>query len=170
MASLKFLTLVSGLKTLVAAITTSAGVGDANKIVGTGSDGKLHLSLMPNGIGADVWTGVCSENLVVGPVNIFDDAGTVKARKADATAAGKEANGFVTASATSGDTVDVYLDGTITGLTGLTEGATYFLDTTAGAITTTAPSTSGNIVQQIGKAISETALIYEPSTPITLAA
>jgi 3-oxoacyl-[acyl-carrier protein] reductase len=51
----------------------------------------------------------------------------VKVRKADATAVGKEANGYVLASVTSGDAATVYFDDEITGLTSLTPGARYYL-------------------------------------------
>jgi len=48
--------------------------------------------------------------------------------------------------------------------TGLTAGNTYYLATTAGDITTTAPSTTGNIVRIIGYAISTTQLYVAPET------
>jgi hypothetical protein len=64
----------------------------------------------------------------------------------------------------------VYKEGTITGLSSLTIGARYYLSgSTAGAITTTAPTTAGHIVQYIGYAISATELVFEPSDPIVLA-
>jgi len=46
---------------------------------------------------------------------------------------------------------------------GLTAGSTYYLSTTAGAITTTAPSGSGDIVRIIGYANSTTELFVDPS-------
>lgn len=47
------LTLIQGVRTLIPAITSSNGLTDANKIVSTGNDGKLDLSLLPqsNNIG-----------------------------------------------------------------------------------------------------------------------
>jgi hypothetical protein len=64
----------------------------------------------------------------------------------------------------------VYLDGTITGLTSLTPGAAYYLSgATAGAIVSTAPSTSGYLSQEVGVALSATELNFEEQQPITLA-
>lgn len=48
--------------------------------------------------------------------------------------------------------------------TGLTAGSTYYLDTTAGSITATAPSSTGNIVRIIGYAISTTQLYVTPES------
>jgi hypothetical protein len=70
---------------------------------------------------------------------------------------------------TSGNNVDVYFEGTNTQLTGLTGGAMYFLSTTAGGVTSTAPSASGNVVQKLGRALSATEINFEPSDPIVLA-
>ena len=89
-------------------------------------------------------------------------------RKADATSPGKTADGFVIAAVSSGATGTAYFEGTNTQLTGLTPGAAYYLSTTAGGVTTTPPSTSGQVVQFIGKALSDTELSFEPAQPINL--
>lgn len=49
--------------------------------------------------------------------------------------------------------------GEVTGFVGLTPGATYYLGTVPGTITTVAPTTPGNIVQRIGFARSATTLV-----------
>jgi hypothetical protein len=46
--------------------------------------------------------------------------------------------------------VEVVSEGVVSGFTGLTAGSRYFLDSTAGAVTTTAPTGTGNRVLQIG--------------------
>lgn len=166
----KPLQLVSGVITQVEAKVSSAGAGDSGKIVALDAAGKLDNSVMPSGIGADTKSIVASENLAGGDlVNVWNDSGTIKIRKADATTAGKEANGYVLASVTSGASGTVYFEQVITGLTGLTLGALYFLSTTAGGVVSTAPSSSGNVVQRIGRAISATELLFQPQEPITLA-
>ena len=48
--------------------------------------------------------------------------------------------------------------------TGLSAGSTYYASTTAGGITTTAPSGTGNIVRIIGYALSTTELYIAPET------
>lgn len=143
--------------------TSSSGVGDADKVIKTNGSGVLDPTLLPAGVGADTKVRTASEALTAGNiVNIWNDTGTAKARKADATATGKRAVGFVLANVSSDNPATVYFEGTITGLTSLTPGATYFLDTTAGGITTSPPTGSGNVVQVVGVAISDTELSFEP--------
>lgn len=48
---------------------------------------------------------------------------------------------------------------------GLTPGASYFLDTTPGGITTVAPSLPGQVVQRLGVALSGTVLLFDPEQP-----
>ena len=166
----KFLRMLAGVIAELEALVTSAGAGDAGKIPALDATGKLDNSLMPVGIGADSKILPASENLAAGDkVNVWNDSGTAKARKADATVAGKEANGFVLAAVTSGANATVYFDGTNTQLSGLSPGAVYYLATTAGGVTTTPPSGSGNIVQRVGRALSATELTFEPGEPVTLA-
>jgi len=149
---------------------SSAGAGDAGKIVALDSTGRLDISMMPVGVASEAATIAASENLAAGDwVNIHNAAGSPNVRKADASN-GRRAHGFVLASVTSGQDATVYQEGTNTALSGLTPGATYFLSgASAGAGTTTAPSTSAYIVQELGYAISATAISFEPSKPITLA-
>lgn len=171
MAARKFLTIISGVKTLISGKDSSAGAGDAGELVALDSGGKIDSSMMPSGLGADTCVCNASEDLAGGDmVNLWDDSGTIKARKADATSAGKEADGFVSSSVTSGNSATVVLDGTLSGLSGLTIGAEYFLSTTGGAITATAPSSTNNVYQSVGKAKSATELIFERGEPITIGA
>ena len=171
MAGLSFLRLVSGRITEVLGLQASAGAGDAGKIPALDATGRLDASMMPVGIGADVATREASEALTAGNVvNCYNATGTCKVRKADATAAGKECTGFVLANVNQSANAMVYFEGVITGLVGLTPGARYYLDTTAGAITATPPTGAGKIVQCIGIAISDTEISFEPQEPVTLAA
>ena len=102
-------------------------------------------------------------------VNIHSSTGA-KVRKADATTAGKEAHGFVLASVISGGNATVYPEeNVISGLTGLTPGTRMFLAATAGLNTATAPSATGQVVQDIGVALSATEILFRPRQPITLA-
>lgn len=154
--------------TLINSKTASAGAGDAGKIPALDASGRLDSTFLPVGVGADTAVITTSEALTAGDlVNIYNNSGA-KVRKADATAAGKEAHGFVLASYGSGVSATVYFEGTNTGVTGLTPGA-QFLATTAGAATATAPSAAGNIVQRVGFAVSATAMNFQSQPPITLA-
>ncbi len=197
MAAPRFLATILGRVKMIATIATSAGAADAekvpstnasgvldpsilnaatsgaNKILMTGADGRLDPETMPAGIGQDAKTLPASEALAAGNiVNVWNDAGTPKARKADATAEGKEGVGFVLAAVASAANATLFFKGRITGLSSLTAGARYYLSAaTPGALVLAAslPSTAGNVVQYIGTAVSATELDFEPGEPITVA-
>lgn len=143
-------------------ITTSAGAGDANKIVQTDSSGKFDISLLPAGIGAEVSIVPSFENLTAGNfINLFSNAGTVNSRKADATTNAKNAHGFTLATVTSPASSTIYgISTKNTALAALIPGADYWLATTAGGVTTTAPQASGNYVQELGTTESTTAMVF----------
>lgn len=193
----KFIKNAAGALTEEAALTTSAGSGDANKVPALNSAGVLDLSIvngkassagagdagklavldaagrldstmMPVGIGADTASITTSEALAAGDwVNIWNSTGA-KARKADATTAGKHAMGFVLAAFGAATSATIYFEGTNTSVTGQTPGDV-FLATTAGVGATAAPSTAGNVVQRIGFATSATSVNFQSQPPITLA-
>jgi hypothetical protein len=149
--------------TIINATVTSS----ANKIPKLDGSGKLDVTLMPVGIGADTTVITTSEALAAGDfVNVWNSTGA-KARKADATTAGKHAMGFVLTAFGSGAAATVYFEGTNTQVTGQTPGDVY-LATTAGTATTTAPSGTGNVVQAIGVATSATSINFQYNRPITL--
>jgi hypothetical protein len=96
-------------------------------------------------------------------VNIVTSGGVSKAQRANATDASRPADGFVAAAHVAGSIAAVFaLTGLHLNVSGLTPGTTYFLATADGAITATAPSGSGNLVQVVGKALSATALMFLP--------
>lgn len=169
MAGNKYIANNAGAYQEVAANQTSAGAGDAGKIPALDSTGRLDESMMPVGVAAETQSIVTTEDISGGSlVNIYVSTG-VKCRKADATTSGKEAKGFVLASTTSGQSATVYFSELNTAVTGLTPGATYFLDTTAGGVNATAPSSSGNIVQEVGVATAAGVLIFQPKKSLLLA-
>ncbi len=167
----KFLALIAGKISEVVALVTSAGAADAGKMPCLDSTGRLDQSVMPSGIGASTKTLTAFEALAAGDfVNEFLDAGVLKVRKADATAAGKEADGYVLSAVTLGGAATVYPpSGSNTQLTSLTVGSTYYLGTTAGGVTSTAPSGAGNVIQKLGKAVTTTELIVSANDPYYLA-
>lgn len=157
MAAKKYLALVAGkLKEVFGSVT-----GTADAIPAGDATGRLDVSWMPVGIGAETINGLASEALSAGNfVNIYNNAGVLGVRKADATTNGKPAHGFVIAAVASGASATVYqISQTNTQLTGLTPGSDYFLATTAGGVTLTPPSTAGNVVQFLGRASSATELV-----------
>jgi hypothetical protein len=166
----KYLYNNGGVLTEKAANVSSAGAGDAGKIPALDTTGKLDPSFMPVGVTPEADSIATTEDLAAGTfVNIYPSSG-LKCRKADATTAGKEANGFVLAASTSGQNATVYrISQSNTQLTGMTPGAKQYLAATAGTRTETVPSSSGNVIQLLGIAKSATELIFAPNDPIVLA-
>ena len=164
----KFLKLSGGNLTEDTSISTSAGAADVDKIPELDGSGRLDVTFMPVGIGADTQSILAGESLSAGDfVNIYDDASTLKVRKADASALGTHANGYVLDAVTSGQQATVYFEGRNTSVTGLTIGLVYWLDdVTAGGLTTTAPTGAGVISQRIGKATGATSITTEIAQPI----
>jgi hypothetical protein len=153
--------------TILNATITSAGSGDSAKLLQLDSSGRIDSSAMPIGIGADTSTIIASEAIASGDfVNIWNSTGA-KCRKADATTIGKHAMGFVLVGVGAGAGATVYFEGTNTAVSGQTPGDV-FLATVAGTATSTAPSSSGNVVQAIGIATSATSINFQYSRSITL--
>jgi hypothetical protein len=168
MATSKYLAVVNGRMTEVVATAVSSGVIDGDKLVALDETGKLDSSVLPDGIGTEFIEILSSENLVAGNlVNIWNNAGQFKVRKADAAVVGKEASGFVLANVSTGQPAQVQLEGTITGLSGLLPGR-YYLSTAPGEVTSTPPTLAGNVLQYIGDAISPTSLTFERNDAIIL--
>jgi hypothetical protein len=158
MAAKSFLRLVAGKLKAIQATVTSAGAGNDGDLVALDAAGKLDASVLPVGVGPDVKNLVSSENLASGDyVNIFDDAGTMKARLAD-NSNGRPAHGFVKDSVTAPAAVNVFFEGSNSDLSGLTLGVRVYLGVTGGVIETPlAPITdTGKTHQYLGLALTAT--------------
>lgn len=122
------------------------------------------------GSGIDPESLPAAEALAAGDyVNLYLDAGTVKARKAGGS--GKyPAHGFVKAAFSVAATASVYpLSMSNDARTGLTAGTTYFLSTSSpGLVQATAPASSGVLRQELGVAISTTEILHTNSIPVEL--
>lgn len=154
------------------ATTTSSGAANAGDIPALDPNGRLHESMMPVGVGADVMVAPSSENLAAGDyVNLWSDAGTLKVRKADASAASaaKLADGFVKENVTSPANATVYFDGANDQVSGLTAGVIYALShSVPGGVVAlaSATTTAGHTLQVVGKATSATSISTEIGDPI----
>ena len=156
--------------TIVNSKTSSAGAGDTGKVVALDGAGRIDSTMMPVGIGADTASITSSENLAAGDLlNIWNSTGA-KVRKADASTAGKEAHGFVLSAVTSPAAATIYFEGTNTQCTGLTPGLLFLSSTTPGLTSSTAPSGVGKVVQGVGFATSVTSMNFQSRQPIVLAA
>jgi hypothetical protein len=170
MSTNKFLTVVNGNTILTQAVTTSAGVADANKIPSLDTNGTLSPTFLPSGIDLQTVVLPTSENLATGDfINIFDDSGTVKARKADASN-GREARGYVLTAVTSPANATIYLTGRNTGVISASVGPVYLSATTPGGFSSTQPATAGPdvLLQPLGHALSPTSILFEYDRPIKL--
>jgi len=107
-------------------------------------------------------TFTAGENLVAGNVCYLKSDGKMWKAKGDAEATIKGKIAMALASISANASGSFLIDGDYT-TSGLTVGATYFISTsTAGAITSTTPTT-GNFIRVIGNAISTTILNFSPS-------
>lgn len=136
MAARKPLVLVSGeIAQLPAGDSIAGPVSEVDVITLTNGDAGAHA---------------------LGDVVYISAADTGKKAKADATGT-KDAIAFATGAVSSAASGIYQSDGLITGLSGLTAGAVYYLSAaTAGVMTTTAPSTTGQWVVRLGIAKSTT--------------
>lgn len=154
----------TGVQKKYAGTVTSAGPSSIGEFPVLDSTGKLDVTVLPTGIGQDAVTATAGEALTAGNLVYFSATGTVL--KADATAIAKQARGYVKTSFANGTTATVFFDDSNDAVTGLTPGATYYLSLTAGGVTTTPPTTTGQIVQEIGFASSATNLRVNIQEPI----
>lgn len=149
----KYIELLNGKLANKEATVASAGAGNAGEIPALDSTGKLDISVMPVGVGADVKLLEATEDLLAGQyVNIFDVSGTAKVRLADASN-GRDAHGFVKDAFLSGAVATIYFEGPNDDLSGLTIGGRVYLNT-AGTVTQSPRSTG--IHQFVGIAVSAT--------------
>ena len=165
----KYLFLNGGTVTQKELNQTSAGAPDAGKGVALNASGKIDDTMLPT---VDSITLPASEDLDAGDyVNIWDDAGTIKVRKADASGGvGKKADGYVKASVVAPANAVIYKNGVNDEDAGLTPGTVHYLSATPGAATDTAPSTATHIVQVLGKAKAATEMSVDvQESPIVLA-
>lgn len=145
-------------------IQSSSGVADGGKLISTDDDGFLDPSFLRDG---EVLIREASEDLDAGDfVNVFDDGGVAKARKAEASGPSTKAVGYITNNFLDGEQATILGEGILSGQTGLTIGEPVFLSLTAGDITQTPPTGVGEIWQQVGVAISATEVRVEIGEPI----
>ena len=118
----------------------------------------------------DTLSVTASEDVAAGDlINIFSASGVFKGRKAKASASGYEAYGWTDSAVLSGSTITVRFLGKNTHSSGLTPGPV-FLSDTAGLATSTCPSGSGHVAQQVGVADSASEFAFEWQPAVLLAA
>jgi hypothetical protein len=162
----KFIRINNGILTETQAAQTST----PNAIPALDGTGKLPVDMLPVGTGAAAYVLPASQALAAGDlVNIWNDDGVAKVRKADNGALATRAHGFVTAAVNNGANATIYTDWTLT-KSALTAGANYFLGTAGNTILAAALPTAANaIIQVIGFAVNATTIDIEIADPVVLA-
>lgn len=166
MAANKYISIVGDHEQEVLPAVISAGVGDANKIVALDSTGHLDPSVLPSGITPDQLAGTSNGTITAKDLCYVETAGTIT-RASAAAGTPHVGLGWALTSVATGQPIVIQLQGIITGLSGLTPGARYFLsNTTPGGIIigSSAPSATGELWQYIGTALTATTLQFEPDT------
>jgi hypothetical protein len=140
-------------------------VGGSGVTITDNLDGTFTVASSAGGTTASI---TASEALAAGDlVSLHTVSGAVKMRKANATDTTKPAHGFVKAAVASGASGTFYGPGQVNdAVSGLTPGATYWLSTTGGGVSTSAPSTSGNGDQEVGQALAAGQLLFMPKMMI----
>ena len=106
----------------------------------------------------DLGTFTAGENLVLGDWVYVSAANTVSKAQADDEAT-MPCIGVAIETINNTESGTIRLDGVMTGLSSLTAGDVYYVDhSSAGAIVSTTPSSSGHVIQRVGTAISTTEL------------
>jgi hypothetical protein len=94
-------------------------------------------------------------------VNFYNSAGELVARNANATDATKPVRAYAPKEVLSGEFGEFVILGLMPSV-GLTPGSLYYLTTTAGAYSATAPAVPGNLKQEIGWAYSDNLMVFNP--------
>ena len=171
----KYLEYLNGYISEKGAIASTSGVLDASKIIQTDGGGKLDVSFLPTGVTVQAKVVQASEAFSAGDfVNIYWNStdSAWRARLADASDTGKQANSFVRAASISGANATCYLEGVNDQVSGFTDvgGDVWLSGATPGGATTTPPTSgSGGISQRIGTILSATEIDSEFGHPIHLA-
>jgi hypothetical protein len=143
-------------------LTTTISTGsDIDNLADEGKSSKLFLDGSPGS--DDTYTGDPIEGLNAGESisqwdTVYWDPTDAEWKQADADAAGEwPARGIAVAAGTDGNELLVLTQGVVRndGWNWSDENVTLFLSDTAGGITETAPSTSGDCVQIVGWSISD---------------
>lgn len=165
----KYIALLSGIETEVEGTVAGGTAAQAGKLTALDGTGRLDPSIMPVGVTADTYSGTASETLTAAnPFVYVRSDGQVA--NASAATGGNPAIGFVLAGSAASAQALVYFEGRVTGLSGLTVGARYYLsDTTPGGLTATPVSGTGKLHQYLGRAVSTTTLAFEADDHIVRA-
>jgi hypothetical protein len=146
-------------------VVTSLGPDNAGQSPKFGPDGKLSVTVLPEGVGPDITVMASTEDLAPGAWVHIDP---VSSMACNANASGREVHGFVLEGVAALAMAKIYTTGRNTGVKGQKTGPV-FLSTTAGQGTAIPVKGKGLLSQRVGQAVSETCVIFAPQQPVRLA-
>lgn len=138
---------------------TGSGGGLSNVVDDTTPQLGGNLDINGKAITAILTAGTSLAN---GDLCYMQSDGEMYLADADAASSSSGLLAICTESLTDGNSGTFVIGGVYT-TSGLTTGSTYFVSTTAGDFTATAPNASGDIVRVVGYALSATQLLFMPS-------
>lgn len=95
-------------------------------------------------------------------VNLFNSAGVLNARLAQATSAATMMHGVANTAAAPGQRFEMYwMRALLDSIGGLTIGQLYYLSTVAGAVQSARPAAAGNIIQSAGLALAGSTFLMD---------
>ena len=171
----KYLGLGSSGKILyIESINSSAGSGDADKIVSTDSSGRLGNSLLPSGAGQASQMFVATEAIEANKmINIYfgvhESTGKNLCRKAD-NSNNRPIHGYVKEAYAENASAEVFFDGVINFGATFTPGNKGFLGIDGSVLTTSLDpdTTTGKTFQVAGTFVDDDAMLFDPGEPIQL--
>jgi len=137
----------------------NASTAEINYLVGVTSLVQTQLDSKQD----ETETLTAGESLVAGDICYLKSDGKYWKTDADAEATSKGQIRMSLATISADATGLFSREGYTWTTSGLTAGSTYYLSTTAGSKTVTAPSATGDIIRPIGYARSTTVFVFEPS-------
>lgn len=138
-------------------ILVGGTTGHAGMWAKLGPNGRFDISVMPEGVGAEVTVDASTEAIAAGKFCNLHSGGI---RLATNSSKDFDAVGFVLATFASGASTTMYgVSNKNSQLSGMTKGAKQFLGT-AGGVTSTAPTSNNSFVQPLGRAESPTAMVF----------
>lgn len=149
----------------VADVPASDNRGGLSIQVDIHTPGWVQISEQPNTGGSNLIEALASEDIAAGAyVDVYNNGGVLSMRNASAADDSKQDDGFVLEAVATGWIGRVHPPGTINDqLSGLTLDARYYLSPSSpGGITSTMPTTAGQWLRCVGKAIASTQLRYLP--------
>ena len=148
----------------VTAIVASPGTGQSAIPSLDPATGQLSPTIIPGG--EDVALEASEDLSANDLVNIWDDAGTFKVRKADASSFATRAMGFVQAAYLTGAIAVVKGEGIVSGQVGLDPADDVFLSTTPGETSQSPATGTAEVWQTVGHPVSATQFAFEKGEAI----